>query len=249
MFNRIFLLAPFLLATTPDTAAGDAGNRAGREVYDTVCSTCHAAGLQGAPKSGDREAWIPRMKQGLDTLTLHAIRGHGGMAPRGGAAQLTDLEVRNAIAYMFDPGAEARAAARPPPAAPAPRNPYEATVDGVAIHFGLVNAERLRAYPPGSKEASMHGGVPKGSGYYHVNVTLHEGDKRAPLRGAAVEVEVVQAGQDTLKKVLEAEPGTGSANYGQYIRLAPRTPATFIVRIRPAGSPRTLETRFNPTPG
>jgi len=34
-----------------------------------------------------------------------AIRGHGGMPPRGDRADLTDAEIRNAILYMYNPGA------------------------------------------------------------------------------------------------------------------------------------------------
>lgn len=112
MANRILLLATFLLATTPGTAAADTGNRPGKDVVASVCSACHQAGLNGAPKIGDREAWIPRMKRGVNELSLSAIRGHGGMPARGGQAALTDPEIRSAILYMWDPGAEARAAAR-----------------------------------------------------------------------------------------------------------------------------------------
>ena len=248
MFPRILLLAPFLLATSPNTAAGDSGNRAGKEVVDSVCSTCHQAGLNGAPKIGDREAWIPRMKRGLPELTLNAIRGHGGMPARGGHAELTDTEMRNAIVYMFDPGAEARAAARPAPAPTPARGPNEATVNGIEIHFGLVPAERLRGYPRDSAEALMHGGVPSGSGYYHVNVTLFDAGNHAQIRDAAVEVQVVQPGVSAQRKPLEAMRSHNAASYGQYVRLTPKTPSDFIVRIRPAGSERTTEARFTPIP-
>jgi len=217
-------------------------------VVASVCSACHQAGLNGAPKIGDREAWVPRLKRGLDELSLVAIRGHGGMPARGGQAALTDVEVRNAIVYMFDPGAEARAAARPAPQPAPARGPNEATVNGIEVHFGLISAERLRAYPRGSAEATMHGGVPSGSGYYHVNVTLSDARDRARIRDAAVEVDVVQAGTATQHKPLEALRGPGAGSYGQYVRLAAKIPATVTVRIRPAGSDRATEARFTPTP-
>ena len=43
-----------------------AGKADGAKVYTTVCSVCHAAGLAGAPKYGDKAAWKPRIAQGLD---------------------------------------------------------------------------------------------------------------------------------------------------------------------------------------
>lgn len=248
MIRLALLLVTFLLATSPNTAAGDTGNRAGKEVYDSVCSTCHQAGLNGAPKAGDREAWVPRMKRGLPELTLSAIRGHGGMPARGGHAELTDPEVRNAITYMFDPGAEARAAARPVPAPAPARGPNEVTVNGIEVHFGLMSAERLRGYARDSSEALMHGGVPSGSGFYHVNVTLFDASNHAAIHGAAVEMEVVQPGASTQRKALEAMRSPNAASYGQYVRLSPRIPSTFTVRIRPAGSSRTTEARFQPIP-
>src|SRR4051812_36840849 len=70
-------------------AQAQAGERTGKQVVDEQCVKCHQAGVNGAPRIGDREAWIPRMKQGLDNLVRAAIRGHGGMPPRGGRADLT----------------------------------------------------------------------------------------------------------------------------------------------------------------
>ncbi len=89
----------------PILAHGQSGDRSGEEVVRAQCSKCHETGKGGAPKIGDRSAWIPRMKQGLDALVRSAIRGHGGMPARGGMADLTDAEVRAAIVYMFNKGA------------------------------------------------------------------------------------------------------------------------------------------------
>ena len=33
----------------------------GKKVYDTACIACHAAGIAGAPKHGDKAAWAPRI--------------------------------------------------------------------------------------------------------------------------------------------------------------------------------------------
>ena len=88
----------------PGLAFAQSGERSGKEVVDAQCSKCHREGKGGAPKIGDRDAWIQRLKNGLDKTVASAIRGHGGMPPRGDKADLTDREVRNAILYMYYPG-------------------------------------------------------------------------------------------------------------------------------------------------
>lgn len=75
--------------------------RTGEQVVKAQCIKCHETGTGGAPKIGDRDAWIPRLKNGLDVTVQSAIKGHGGMPARGGLPDLTDREVRNAIIYMF----------------------------------------------------------------------------------------------------------------------------------------------------
>jgi cytochrome c5 len=77
--------------------------RSGREVVESVCASCHATGAGGAPRIGDQPAWIQRLKPGLNVVVRSAIKGHGDMPARGGMANLTDAEVRNAITYMFNP--------------------------------------------------------------------------------------------------------------------------------------------------
>jgi len=78
--------------------------RSGKEIVETQCVKCHGKGVGGAPKIGDRAAWTPRLKQGLDPVVASAIHGHGAMPPRGGMANLTDVEIRSAIVYMFNVG-------------------------------------------------------------------------------------------------------------------------------------------------
>ena len=75
------------------------------------CSKCHEPGTEGAPRVGDRAAWTPRLKNGLDATVRSAINGHGGMPARGGMADLSAAEVRNAVIYMFNPGTAAKRAA------------------------------------------------------------------------------------------------------------------------------------------
>lgn len=72
---------------------------AGEVLYKQVCVACHAAGVAGSPKFGDKEAWAPRIKTGLDMLTASAIKGKGAMPPKGGSAA-SDTDIRAAVEYM-----------------------------------------------------------------------------------------------------------------------------------------------------
>ena len=98
--------------------------KSGQEVYDAVCTTCHAAGALGAPKFENKGDWGSRIAQGYDTLIKHATEGIRQMPPRGGDGDLSDVEVARAVAYMansagakFTPP-EAEEAAAPAPATP-----------------------------------------------------------------------------------------------------------------------------------
>ena len=72
----------------------------GKKVYDSTCTACHAAGVANAPKLGDKAAWAPRVKQGMDALVQSATKGKGAMPPKGGNTSLSDADLRAAIEYM-----------------------------------------------------------------------------------------------------------------------------------------------------
>jgi cytochrome c5 len=89
---------PAAAAAAPAKTGGGAG--AGKSTYDTVCHVCHGAGVAGAPKFGDKAAWAPRIKQGLDALHASALKGKGAMPPKGGNPSLSDTDVMAAVDYM-----------------------------------------------------------------------------------------------------------------------------------------------------
>ena len=76
----------------------------GKATYDTTCAVCHVAGVAGAPKLGDKAAWVPRIAQGIDTLYQHAINGYQGtagfMPAKGGNASLADDAIKAAVDHM-----------------------------------------------------------------------------------------------------------------------------------------------------
>jgi cytochrome c5 len=86
--------APAAAATKPD----------GKKTYDTTCMACHATGAAGAPKFGDKAAWAPRIKTGIDALHASALKGKGAMPAKGGNTALSDADVTAAVDYMVAAG-------------------------------------------------------------------------------------------------------------------------------------------------
>jgi cytochrome c5 len=228
----------------PTSAKDLATDRNGEQVVKSQCAKCHQSGLRGAPKIGDRGAWIPRMNQGLDYLIRSAIRGHGGMPPRGGQANLTDAEIRVAILYMFNPTVTPADAAAKRAQTPASTDPGHKTVGGVEFFLGFMPAEALRKFPRDSVERTMHGGIPSGPGYYHVNVSLLDAKNQMPINDANVEIRIEQPGLTSTSKTLEAM-AVGAASYGNYVKLQKKTSYLISVRVQRPGSTRTVEAKFD----
>ncbi len=94
--------APTIVAAT-GTAPGTGGAPAaadGKATYEKTCSVCHATGLAGAPKFGDKAAWAPRIATGMAALHASAIKGKNAMPAKGGNTALSDADVAAAVDYM-----------------------------------------------------------------------------------------------------------------------------------------------------
>ena len=91
--------------------------KTGKQVFEAQCTTCHTAGLLGAPKFGDASAWGPRVGKGFDALLQSALHGKGNMPAQGGG-DFTDYEVGRAVVYMANAGG-GKLAEPAAPAAPA----------------------------------------------------------------------------------------------------------------------------------
>ena len=89
--------------------------KTGQQVFEAQCTTCHTAGLLGAPKFGDAAAWGPRVGKGFDALLTSALHGKGNMPAQGGG-DFSDFEVGRAVVYMANAGGGKLAE----PKAPAP---------------------------------------------------------------------------------------------------------------------------------
>ena len=86
--------APAAAVATPAAAGG-----AAPALYGQACLACHAAGVAGAPKLGDKAAWGPRLAAGVDGLTASVIKGKGAMPPKGGSSA-SDAEIKAVVQYM-----------------------------------------------------------------------------------------------------------------------------------------------------
>ena len=73
----------------------------GVEVYNKVCLTCHQNGVAGSPKFGIKQQWNERLKKGTKVLYTNAINGIGIMPAKGGAVNLSDDEIQEAVDYII----------------------------------------------------------------------------------------------------------------------------------------------------
>lgn len=100
----ILFISLSVLLCTAITVTADASK--GQGVYMNFCSSCHANGIAGAPKVGDKSDWQERVAKGIDKVTNNAIQGFQGksgyMPAKGGMSALTDEEVSSAVLYMLE---------------------------------------------------------------------------------------------------------------------------------------------------
>lgn len=160
--QRIQPVGRFVLKDLSDTAA----MKSGEQVYAAQCAACHTAGVAGAPKLGDAEAWAPRIKTGFEALWASALKGKGAMGPQGGGDH-SDFEIARAVVYITNkagagfpepkapaanaaPAAAAAAPAEAPtptaaPAAPVATTPTPAAAPAAATQTAAAAAPALYA--------------------------------------------------------------------------------------------------------
>ena len=79
-----------------------ASSKSGKDIYNSVCMSCHMSGAAGAPITGKADQWGERLAKGNDTLYSNAINGIGVMPAKGGLMSLSDEEVKLAVDYMLE---------------------------------------------------------------------------------------------------------------------------------------------------
>jgi cytochrome c5 len=208
--------------------------RTSEAIVQNQCANCHRDGVNGAPKIGDRPAWIPRLKNGLDKLVASAIHGHGAMPARGGLPDLSDQEIRGAIVYMFNYGVPEVPA---PPPAPPP-NPNHKLIAGTDIYFGMISADALRAASKGAQAD-----IPSGSGYYHFNISLVDNKSRVQVTDATVKLKVSD-GMRTETKTLDLVAANNAVSYGGFFRLSPGNSYNITASVQRPGVGSDIEAKF-----
>jgi cytochrome c len=70
------------------------------KMFEQKCNACHGNAAI-APVPGDKEAWAPRIKQGIETLYTHALKGFQGMPAKGGHMDMKDADIKGIVDYMI----------------------------------------------------------------------------------------------------------------------------------------------------
>ncbi|NTV87360.1 MAG: cytochrome c5 family protein [Burkholderiaceae bacterium] len=157
--------------------------KSGQEVYDAVCTSCHAAGALGAPKFDNKGDWAGRLGQGYDTLVKHAIEGIRQMPARGGDGDLSDLEVARAVAYLANSaGASFKAPEAAAPAAVAGAKPDPAKGKAVyEANCAACHAAGVAGAPKLGDKAAWEERVATGYAQLHENAL--KGIRGMPAKG------------------------------------------------------------------
>ena len=225
----------------PAASAGLPVERSGQYIVQMQCGKCHLTGESGAPKVGDRDAWVLRLKRGMDDIVRSAFNGHGPMPARGGLADITVNEMRAAITYMFNPAsATAVAAVAPPPAA---RDPNHKIVGNTEIFFGITSAESIRAAQKNRRMTSI-ADVPDGSDYYHINVSLRDRTNETMITNAQVDVRAEDPAQRSESRSLDIIAINKGISYGGFVQLPTKGHYFITVKVQRPDVPQAAEARF-----
>ena len=85
------------------TMLAAAGGFDAKGSYGKTCATCHAAGIAGAPKLGDKVAWSARLDKGMDVLYDSAINGIAPAMPaKGMCFTCSDDDLKAIVDYMVE---------------------------------------------------------------------------------------------------------------------------------------------------
>jgi len=138
--------------------------RTGEQVFKAQCTTCHSAGVAGAPKFGDKAAWGPRIAKGFDSLVQSALKGKGAMPPQGGG-DFDDTEIARGVAFMANAaGAKFTEPNRPAAAAAAASAPAPAVVQTAAPAAAAPAATPAPAAAPAAAAPAPQAAAAGGAG-------------------------------------------------------------------------------------
>ena len=117
-------------------------------------------------------------------------------------------------------------------------------LDGMELFYGLIPAEILRGHPSGHEERSMHGGVPRGKGVYHLIVSVFDTKTKKRITDAVITGSVTEVGMATQNRKLEAMTFGGNVAYGNYFAMSNPGPYEIVINVRRPGHRKTATARF-----
>jgi cytochrome c5 len=226
--------------TEPISRTAPTAERSGEQVVRAQCVKCHEKGVDGAPRIGDRAAWLPRLKQGIDPLVRSAINGHGGMPPRGGLASLTDNELRDAIVYMFNPVSIVKGRRS---ASTGVTGQDFAVAGSTTLYFGVIPAETIRAHPD-QYPPKAYGAPPSAPAQYYVTVAVFDSASGQRIDDAGVSARVTTASGSGPEKALQPVTIGDSRSYGGYFTMGGTGTYTITVLVRRHGSTDVAQAQF-----
>ncbi len=89
------IIAAVIMAASACVSARDTA-----EIYEKTCKACHDIGAAGAPKTGDAEAWKPRLEKGEEALLKSVANGLNAMPPKGMCYDCTTDEYKALIKFL-----------------------------------------------------------------------------------------------------------------------------------------------------
>ena len=81
-------------------ASSKARAEVGASTYKQVCSSCHEAGISGAPILEDELEWSQRVAQGADSLYASIINGKCKLLVQDFRPDLSDETIKAAVDFM-----------------------------------------------------------------------------------------------------------------------------------------------------
>jgi hypothetical protein len=109
-------------------------------------------------------------------------------------------------------------------------------VAGTDIYFGMMRAEAVRATQPNAD-------VPRGKGYYHLNISLADNKSQSPVTDAQVTMRVSD-GMSTQSKALNPVAANNAVSYGNYFRFSSGNVYNIRTEIRRPGATEAVVAVF-----
>ncbi len=103
--GALLLVGGFLMGCAPppnDNAAPPTHAEIGETIYRQYCFSCHASGINGAPRMGDAAAWTALAEKGDDALLKTTKEGIPPFMPEKGLClTCSDEELLASIEHMM----------------------------------------------------------------------------------------------------------------------------------------------------